>query len=277
VGHQHHVAASQRDERGQRGALVAALLLVDLDHDLLAFAQEFLDVAGAMVGAGLEVVARDFLQRQEAVALGAVFDEGRLEGRLEPRDAALVDVGLLLFAGRLFDVDVVQGLAVDDGHAQFFGLRGVDEHSLHGLRFLALAAATLSSSVCRRAERRGVSPGASVGRQPRKRSGDPGFPALRHHGGPRERFNFKKCYGPAAASRRPFGPALAPHGTCSAPLPWHRAMSGTAVQPLTWPPRGRWPRTGTDLAEGGLSTRVLPAKSAPYLARRVYQIKPENE
>jgi hypothetical protein len=43
IGHQHHVAAGQRDERGQGGALVAALLLVDLDHHFLAFAQEFLD------------------------------------------------------------------------------------------------------------------------------------------------------------------------------------------------------------------------------------------
>jgi len=38
--------------------------------------------------------------------------------------------------------------------------------------------------------------------------------------------------GPAAASDRPFGPALAPRGACSAPVPSHRAMSGTAVQPL---------------------------------------------
>src|SRR5690606_9419054 len=70
------------------------------------------------------------------------------------------------------------------------------------------------------------------------------------------------------------GPALAPRGTCSAPMPWQRTISGTAVQPLTWPPRGRWPRTGTGLAEGGLSARDLPAKSAPYLAPRVYQINP---
>jgi hypothetical protein len=78
-----------------------------------------------------EVVAGDFLQGQEAVALAAVFDEGGFQGRLKARDAALVDVGLLLFLRRLFDVDVVQGLAVDGGDAQFFRLRRVDEHSLH--------------------------------------------------------------------------------------------------------------------------------------------------
>ena len=41
VRHQHHVAAGQRDERGQGRALVAAFFLVDLDDDFLAFAQEF--------------------------------------------------------------------------------------------------------------------------------------------------------------------------------------------------------------------------------------------
>ena len=46
VRHQHQVAAGERDERGQRRALVAALVLVDLDDELLAFAQRVLD-AGA--------------------------------------------------------------------------------------------------------------------------------------------------------------------------------------------------------------------------------------
>ena len=39
VGHQHQVAAGQGDEGGERRALVAALLLVDLDHDLAALAE----------------------------------------------------------------------------------------------------------------------------------------------------------------------------------------------------------------------------------------------
>src|SRR5699024_8576914 len=112
------------------GALVAALLLVHLDHDFLALAQQLAD-PGAAADAGLVVIAGDFLQRQEAVAVAAVLDEGRFKRGLEPGDAALVDVGLLLFLGRLFDVDVVQVLAVHDRHAQFFGLRGVDQHAFH--------------------------------------------------------------------------------------------------------------------------------------------------
>ena len=131
VRHQHHVAAGQRDERGQRRPLVAALVLVDLDHHLLALAQQLLDAGLVVVDAGGEVVAGDFLQRQEAVALGAVLDEGRFERGLDPGDAALVDVGLLLFLRGLLDVDVVQVLAIDDGDAQFFCLRRIDQHALH--------------------------------------------------------------------------------------------------------------------------------------------------
>jgi hypothetical protein len=43
VRHQHQVAAGQRDEGGQGGALVAALVLVDLDDQFLAFLERFLD------------------------------------------------------------------------------------------------------------------------------------------------------------------------------------------------------------------------------------------
>ena len=133
VRHQHHVAAGQRNERGQGRALVAAFFLVHLHHDFLAFAQQLAD-AGLVVDTGLVVVAGNLLQRQEAVAVAAVFNEGRLEGGFEPGDAALVDVGFLLFLGRLLDIDVVQGLAIHDRHAQLFGLRGIDQHAFHLLR-----------------------------------------------------------------------------------------------------------------------------------------------
>jgi len=95
--HQHQEAAGQAHEGGERRALVAALLLLDLDDDFLSFLDQLADAGATLgaLGARLEEVARDFLERQEAVALGAVVDESRLETRLDPRDAALVDVGFL--------------------------------------------------------------------------------------------------------------------------------------------------------------------------------------
>ena len=44
VRHQHQEASGQADEGGERRALVAALLLLDLDDELLALLQQILDV-----------------------------------------------------------------------------------------------------------------------------------------------------------------------------------------------------------------------------------------
>ena len=136
VGHQHHVPAGQRDERGQGGALVAAFFLVDLDNDFLTLAQQFLDPGLVVIYAGLEIVAGDFLQRQEAVALAAVLDERSFERRFQPGDPAFINIGFFLLFRRPFDIDVVEILAFDDGDAQFFSLRRIDQHAFHGLAFL---------------------------------------------------------------------------------------------------------------------------------------------
>ena len=130
VGHQHQVATGQADKGGQGGALVATLFLLDLDDDFLAFLQHVLDVDAAF-GGFQEVLAGDFLERQEAVALGAKVDEGSLQAGLDAGNAAFVDVGLLLLAGSGFDIQVVELLAVYQGYTQLFGLSCVDQHSFH--------------------------------------------------------------------------------------------------------------------------------------------------
>src|SRR4029079_6959468 len=97
VRHQDQVAARQADEGGEGGALGAALVLLDLDDQLLAFAQRVLDAGAAGVDAFLEVAAVVFLERQEAVALFTVIDEGRFEAGIDAGDDAFVDVALALF------------------------------------------------------------------------------------------------------------------------------------------------------------------------------------
>ena len=131
VRHQHQVAASQRDEGRQRGALVATLFLLDLDDQLLAFVQGVLDARVADVDAVLEERASDFLERQEAMPLFAVIDEAGFERRLDAGNDTLVDVALALFAPGRLDVDVDQFLTIDDGDAQFFLLRRVEQHAFH--------------------------------------------------------------------------------------------------------------------------------------------------
>jgi hypothetical protein len=132
VGHQHQEPAGQRDEGRESGTLVAAFLLLHLHDQFLPFLEQVADVlAAARLRLLAEVVARDFLQRQEAVALAAVVDEGGLEAGFDASDAALVDIGLLLFARRNFDGEIVELLSVNEGDAQFFLLRRIDQHSFH--------------------------------------------------------------------------------------------------------------------------------------------------
>jgi hypothetical protein len=131
VGHQHQVAAGQRDEGGQGRALVAAFFLLDLDDQFLAFMQGILDARVAHVDAFLEEGAGYFLERQEAVALFAVVDEAGFQRGFDAGDDTLVDVALALFAPGSLDVDIDQFLTVDNGDAQFFLLRRVEQHAFH--------------------------------------------------------------------------------------------------------------------------------------------------
>ena len=100
VRHQHQEAAGEADEGGEGRALVAALLLLDLDDEFLAFGEQLADVHPAALRLLAEVLLGDFLQRQEAMALRAVVDEAGFERGLDAGDPAFVDVGFFLFAGR---------------------------------------------------------------------------------------------------------------------------------------------------------------------------------
>jgi len=77
--HQNKISSCQRNKRRERGPLGAALVLLDLDDQLLALAQRILDAGAADVDAVLEVAARDFLERQKPVPLLAIVDEGSFE------------------------------------------------------------------------------------------------------------------------------------------------------------------------------------------------------
>ena len=132
IGHQHQKTPGERDEGGEGGAFVAALFLVHLHDDILTFLQDLAHVDAPARRVLQEVLPGDLLQRQEAVALGAIVDEAGFERRLDARDARLVDVGFFLFAGRKFDRKVVELLSVNQSDAQFFLLRRVHEHSFHG-------------------------------------------------------------------------------------------------------------------------------------------------
>ncbi len=134
VGHQHEEAAGQADERRQCGALVAALVFLDLQHQFLVFLDDVLDAhlrhrrRGRVVG---EVRAGNFLERQEALPLRAVVHERRFEARLDARDDALVYVAFLLVPYGGLDVQIKEFLTIDDGHPQLLGVSCVEQHAFH--------------------------------------------------------------------------------------------------------------------------------------------------
>ena len=98
VRHEHEESTGQADEGGKCGAFIAALFLLNLHDQFLAFLQQILDIQPA-AGRRLrsEVFLGDFLQWQEAVALSAVFDERRFETRLDAGYSAFIDIGFFLF------------------------------------------------------------------------------------------------------------------------------------------------------------------------------------
>src|SRR5262245_46527131 len=131
VRHQYEVAAGQADEGGERRSLVAPLVLVDLDNELLALLDRVLDAGSADVHARLEVSPCDFLEREKAVAFGAIIDERRLQAGLDAGNDPFIDVALALFLARGLDVEIDQLLAIYYRDAQFFCLRRVEQHAFH--------------------------------------------------------------------------------------------------------------------------------------------------
>ena len=131
VGHQHQIAAGQRDKGGERRAFVAAFVFFHLHDDLHAFFEHVLD-AGFAAFVVLEIGAGDFFEGQKAVAVGTVIDEAGFQRGFDAGDDTLVDIAFALLFAQGFNVQVEQGLAVNDGHAQFFRMAGVKQHAFHG-------------------------------------------------------------------------------------------------------------------------------------------------
>ena len=134
VGHEDHVAAGQRDHRGQGGALVAAFFLLDLDDEFLAFADHVLDAQRlAAFDILTEVGSGDFLEGQEAVTVFAVVDEAGFQRGFDTSDDPFVDIALATLASGGLDVNVDQPLAIDDGNPQFFRMGCVEQHAFHAM------------------------------------------------------------------------------------------------------------------------------------------------
>ena len=65
------------------------------------------------------------------MSFGAEVDEGSFEAGFYPGDPGFEDAGLFLLPTGVFQVEVVELLAIDQRNPDLFGLGGVDEHSFH--------------------------------------------------------------------------------------------------------------------------------------------------
>jgi hypothetical protein len=76
----------------------------------------------------LIVIRMDFGERQKAVAVAAVVDEGGLQRRLYPRDLGEVDVAAQLAAVRGLEIEFLDPIAAQYDHPGLLGVGGVDKH-----------------------------------------------------------------------------------------------------------------------------------------------------
>ncbi len=131
VGHQDHITTGQADEGREGSALVATFFFFDLDQQFLAFFDHVFDGGLAGRNAGRKVHARDFFERQKAVALFAVIHKTGFQAGLNPGHDGFVNIAFALFAPFDFNFVVEQFLPVHNRQTAFFCLRGIDQHPLH--------------------------------------------------------------------------------------------------------------------------------------------------
>ena len=106
VRHQDEVATCQADKGGERCALVAALVFVDLDDQLLALAHHILDARAARVDVGLEEGAAYLFEWEEAVPFRSVVYEGGFKTWFDAGDQTLIDISFTLFLAGGFNIQV---------------------------------------------------------------------------------------------------------------------------------------------------------------------------
>ena len=133
VRHQHEEASGEADISGQRRAFVAAFFFVNLNQYFLPdFNHVFERQLAFMRGRGAgQIFLADFLERQEAVPLRAIIDKGRFQRGFNPGNLTFVNIGFFLGGIKGFNIKIVELLAINQRHPQFFLLGCVYKHTFH--------------------------------------------------------------------------------------------------------------------------------------------------
>ena len=60
------------------------------------------------------------------MAVGAVIDKTRFQRRFDAGNHTLIDIAFTLLFAQRFDVQIQQGLSINNRYAQLFGLRSIE-------------------------------------------------------------------------------------------------------------------------------------------------------
>ena len=120
-----HILAAFARRRGSPAAIATRARFVIVFVVSLFAHQRF-----AVGERNLIVVRVDFVEGQEAVAIAAIFDEGRLQRRLNTRHLGEIDIASELFAVGAFEIKFFNAVPVDHHHTRLFGVGGVYQHRL---------------------------------------------------------------------------------------------------------------------------------------------------
>ncbi len=84
---------------------------------------------GLTIGDGdLVIVGMNFAEGEEAVAVAAIFDEGGLQRRFDPRDLGEIDVAAQLFALRGLEIKFFDAVAAHHNDPSLLRVGGIDKH-----------------------------------------------------------------------------------------------------------------------------------------------------
>ena len=87
-----------------------------------------LDQRLAIGDRNLVIVRMDFAEGEEAVAIAAILDEGRLQRRLYARDLGEVDIAAQLLALGGLEIKLFDAIAADHDDPGLFRVGGIDQH-----------------------------------------------------------------------------------------------------------------------------------------------------
>jgi len=76
----------------------------------------------------LIIVGMDFAEGEEAMAVAAIFNEGRLQRRLYARDLGEVDIAAQLFALGGLEIKFLDAIAADHDYPGLFRVGSIDQH-----------------------------------------------------------------------------------------------------------------------------------------------------